>query len=427
MALTLFVCIVLLMVLGVPVAFALAISSAVAIFVGGKYPQLVVFKEMFTGIDSFPLMAVPFFIFAAELMSGGALTHVLLRFAAQFVGHLRGGLGYANVGSSMLFSGISGSALADAAGPGAMMVKMMQKAGYDRPYAAALSANAAIMGPIIPPSISMIIYALQDENVSVGGLFIAGFIPGLLIAAALCVVNWYVSKKRDYRSTDARPSGREMLVNTIKALPALGLVVLIIVGIRFGIFTPTEASVVAVVYAFVCGKWVYRTLRWDAIPALTSRSALLTASVLLVMAASQPFAWILTVEGIPQYLSELIISWELSPIMFLIAVNVLLLLFGIFMEPLPGIVILVPILAPIANALGIDPIQFAMVVVVNLTLGMITPPVGGLLFVTCVATKTTLSELNKELPLFLLAQFVVLMLLTFIPALSTWLPHALGF
>lgn len=427
MALTLFVCIVLLMVLGVPVAFALAISSAVAIFVGGKYPQLVVFKEMFTGIDSFPLMAVPFFIFAAELMSGGALTHVLLRFAAQFVGHLRGGLGYANVGSSMLFSGISGSALADAAGPGAMMVKMMQKAGYDRPYAAALSANAAIMGPIIPPSISMIIYALQDENVSVGGLFIAGFIPGLLIAAALCVVNWYVSKKRDYRSTDARPSGREMLVNTIKALPALGLVVLIIVGIRFGIFTPTEASVVAVVYAFVCGKWVYRTLRWDAIPALTSRSALLTASVLLVMAASQPFAWILTVEGIPQYLSELIISWELSPIMFLIAVNVLLLLFGIFMEPLPGIMILVPILAPIANALGIDPIQFAMVVVVNLTLGMITPPVGGLLFVTCVATKTTLSELNRELPLFLLAQFVVLMLLTFIPALSTWLPHTLGF
>ena len=427
MALTLFVCIVLLMVLGVPVAFALAIASAVAIFVGGKYPQLVVFKEMFTGIDSFPLMAVPFFIFAAELMSGGALTHVLLRFAAQFVGHLRGGLGYANVGSSVLFAGISGSALADAAGPGAMMTKMMQKAGYDRPYAAALSANAAIIGPIIPPSISMIIYALQDENVSVGGLFIAGFVPGLLIAAALCTVNWWVSKKRDYRSTEARPSGREMLINTIKALPALGLVALIIVGIRFGIFTPTEASVVAVVYAFVCGKWVYRTLHWNMLPAITSRSALLTASVLLVMAASQPFAWILTVEGIPQYLSELIISWELSPIMFLLAVNVLLLLFGIFMEPLPGIMILVPILAPIANALGIDPIQFAMVVVVNLTLGMITPPVGGLLFVTCVATKTTLSELNKELPIFLVAQFVVLMLLTFVPVLSTWLPHTLGF
>ena len=427
MTLTLIVALVLLMALGFPVAFALAMASAIAVFAGGKYPQLVVFKEMFTGIDSFPLMAVPFFIFAAELMSGGALTQVLLRFAAQFVGHLRGGLGYANVGSSMLFSGISGSALADAAGPGAMMVKMMQKAGYDRPYAAALSANAAIMGPIIPPSISMIIYALQDENVSVGGLFIAGFVPGLLIAAALCVVNWYISKQRNYRSTEARPSGREMLINTIKALPALGLVVLFIFGIRFGVFTPTEASVVAVVYAFVCGKWVYRTLQWSAIPAITSRSALLTASVLLVMAASQPFAWILTVEGVPQYLSELIIGWELSPIMFLLAVNLLLLIFGIFMEPLPGIMILVPILAPIANALGIDPIQFAMVVVVNLTLGMITPPVGGLLFVTCVATKTTLSELNKELPIFLLAQCVVLMLLTFVPALSVWLPHTLGF
>ena len=427
MALTLFICIVLLMALGFPVAFALAISSAIAVFVGGKYPQLVVFKEMFTGIDSFPLMAVPFFIFAAELMSGGALTHVLLRFASQFVGHLRGGLGYANVGSSVLFAGISGSALADAAGPGAMMTKMMQKAGYDRAYAAALTANSAIIGPIIPPSISMIIYALQDENVSIGGLFIAGFVPGLLIAAGLCAANWWVSKKRNYRSTEPRPSGREMLMNTLKAIPALLLVVLIIVGIRFGIFTPTEASVVAVVYAFLCGKFLYRTLRWNMLPGITARSALLTASVLLVMAASQPFAWILTVEGIPQYLSELIISWELTPVMFLIAVNVLLLIFGIFMEPLPGIMILVPILAPIANALGIDPIHFAMVVVVNLTLGMITPPVGGLLFVTCVATKTTLSELTKELPIFLVAQFIVLMLLTFVPALSTWLPHAMGF
>jgi tripartite ATP-independent transporter DctM subunit len=427
MTLTLIVGLVLLMVLGFPVAFALAIASAIAVFVGGKYPQLVVFKEMFTGIDSFPLMAVPFFIFAAELMSGGALTQVLLRFAAQFVGHLRGGLGYANVGSSVLFAGISGSALADAAGPGAMMTKMMTKAGYDRSYAAALTANSAIIGPIIPPSISMIIYSLQDENVSVGALFIAGFVPGLLIAAALCAVNWWVSRQRGYRSTEARPSGKDMLLNTIKAIPVLLLVALIIIGIRFGVFTPTEASVVAVVYAFICGKWIYRTLHWSAIPAITSRSALLTASVLLVMAASQPFAWILTVEGVPQYLSELIISWELSPIMFLLAVNVLLLIFGIFMEPLPGIMILVPILAPIANALGIDPIQFAMVVVVNLTLGMITPPVGGLLFVTCVATKTSLSELNRELPIFLVAQLIVLLLLTFVPALSVWLPHSLGF
>ena len=427
MALTLFMAIVVLLALGFPVAFALAISAALAVFVGGRYPQLVVFKEMFTGIDSFPLMAVPFFILAAELMSGGALTAVLLRFAAQFVGHLRGGLGYANVLSLTLFSGISGSALADAAGPGSMMVKMMDKAGYSRPYAAALTASTAIVGPIIPPSVSMIIYALQDESVSVGGLFIAGFLPGLLIAAAMAAVNWYVCRQRDYRSREPRPSGREMLVTSIKAIPALMLIVLIIVGIRFGIFTPTEASVVAVFYALVCGKWIYRTREWKALPSIAARSAMLTSSVLLVMATSAAFAWVLTVEGIPQYLSELIVSWQLSPVMFLIAVNVLLLVFGIFMEPLPGVMILVPILAPIANALGIDPIHFAMVVIVNLTLGMITPPVGGLLFVTAVSTRVSITALTREMPLFLLAHFVVLVMLTFIPAISTWLPHVLGF
>ena len=427
MAVTLFVSILVLMTLGFPVAFALAISAALAVFVGGRYPQLVVFKEMFTGIDSFPLMAVPFFIFAAELMSGGALTKVLLRFAAQFVGHLRGGLGYANVLSSVLFAGVSGSALADAAGPGAMMTKMMEKAGYDRPYAAALTANSAIIGPIIPPSISMIIYTLQDESVSVGGLFMAGVIPGVVIAAAMAAVNWWVCKKRNYRSTEARPSTREIIINSLKAIPALMLVVLIIVGIRFGIFTPTEASVVAVFYAFACGKWVYRTLHWSAVPAIAARSALLTASVLFVMAASAAFAWVLTVEGIPQYLSELIISWHLTPVMFLLAVNILLLAFGIFMEPLPGIMILVPILAPISAALGIDPLHFAMIVIVNLTMGMVTPPVGGLLFVTAVATRTPIAALTRELPIFIVAQLIVLAILTFVPSLSTALPHALGF
>ena len=308
-----------------------------------------------------------------------------------------------------------------------MMVKMMDKAGYSRPYAAALTASTAIVGPIIPPSVSMIIYALQDENVSVGGLFMAGFIPGILIALAMAAVNWWVCKQRNYRSTEPRPSAREMWSTSFKAIPALMLIVLIVVGIRFGIFTPTEASVVAVFYALVCGKWVYRTLKWSALPGILARSAMLTASVLLVMATSAAFAWVLTVEGIPQYLSELIVSWELSPVMFLIAVNILLLVFGIFMEPLPGVMILVPILAPIAFSLGIDPTHFAMVVIVNLTLGMITPPVGGLLFVTAVSTRVSITDLTREMPLFLLAHFVVLCLLTFVPALSTWLPHTLGF
>lgn len=412
---------------GVPVAFALGLSTVTALVISDAYPMLALLKETFTGVDSFPLMAVPFFILAAELMSGGSLTEVLLKFAGQFVGHKRGGLGYTNVVSLTFFSGISGSALADAAGPGSMLIRMMDKAGYGRPYAAALTASTAIVGPIIPPSIIMIIYALADDNVSVGALFIAGLIPGLLIAAAMCLVNYYVSKKRNYKGEGQLPTGAEILSTTWKALPAILLPVLILGGMRAGWFTPTEASVVAVFYALICGKFVYRTLEWKAVPDILSRSALLTASVLLIIGTSASFAWILTIEGMPQTVAAWITSMNLNAWTFLIVINVFLLIFGIFIEPLPGVMVLVPILAPVAAKLGIDPIHFAMVVIFNLTLGMITPPVGGLLFVTSNVSKVPLSELTRELKPFLWAHGVVLMLLTFVPALSNWLPHVMGF
>jgi len=387
----------------------------------------VLLKETFTGIDSFPLMAVPFFILAAELMSGGSLTEVLLRFAGQFVGHRRGGLGYTNVVSLTFFSGISGSALADAAGPGSMLIRMMDKAGYDRSYAAALTASTAIVGPIIPPSIIMIIYALQDETVSVGTLFAAGILPGILIAVAMCLVNYHVSKKRNYKGDGQTPPLREILVTTWKAIPAILLPVVILGGMRAGWFTPTEASVVAVFYALVCGKFVYRTLEWKALPDILSRSALLSASVLIIIGLSASFAWVLTIEGIPQQMAEWLIGMNLSPWMFLIIVNIFLLLFGIFIEPLPGVMVLAPILAPVAVKLGVDPVHFAMIVIFNLTLGMITPPVGGLLFVTCNVSKVPMTALVKELVPFLWAHGAVLLILTFVPALSTWLPHTLGF
>ena len=422
----LFIATIVLLAVGVPVGFSLAMAAALAVLTGSDYPMVVVFKEMFTGIDSFPLMAVPFFILAAEIMSGGALTVVLLRFAAQFVGHLRGGLGYANILSLTIFSGISGSALADAAGPGAMMIRMMDKAGYGRAYPAALTASTAIVGPIIPPSIIMIIYCLQDETVSVLSLFLAGIVPGILISLAMAAVNWHVCRKRGYRSGDARPPLREILTNTWKAIPALLLLALVLGGIRAGIFTPTEASVAAVFYALFCGKWVYRTLRWSALPGILARSALLTASVLLIVAASAAFAWVLTIEGTPQMLADMIVHWDLGPIGFLMAVNVLLLLFGIFMEPLPGVMILVPILAPIAHALGIDPVHFGIIVIYNLTLGMITPPVGSLLFVVCSSAKVTLTDLTRELYPFLVAHLVILVALTLLPSLSVGLPHLLG-
>lgn len=413
--------------IGVPVAFALGLSTVTALVLSDAYPMLVLLKETFTGIDSFPLMAVPFFILAAELMSGGSLTEVLLKFAGQFVGHKRGGLGYTNVVSLTFFSGISGSALADAAGPGSMMIRMMDKAGYDKAYAAALTASTAIVGPIIPPSIIMIIYALADDNVSVGALFVAGILPGILIAVAMCVVNFWVSKKRNYKGDGQLPSAAEMLSTTWKALPAILLPVLILGGMRAGWFTPTEASVVAVFYALICGKYVYRTLEWKAVPDILSRSALLTASVLLIIGTSASFAWILTIEGMPQMVANWISGMNLSVWGFLIVINIFLLIFGIFIEPLPGVMVLVPILAPVAAKLGVDPIHFAMVVIFNLTLGMITPPVGGLLFVTSNVSKVPLAALTRELKPFLWAHGVVLVLLTFVPALSNWLPHVMGF
>lgn len=416
-----------LLAIGMPVAFALAIAAWIAVTLGSSYPSIVIVKEMFSGLDSFPLMAVPFFILAAELMSGGAMTTILLRFASQFVGHLRGGLGYANVLSSTMFAGISGSALADAAGPGAMMVRMMEKGGYDKPYAGALTASAAVIGPIIPPSIIMILYAMQVEEVSVGALFMAGILPGLLIMLMLCAANWYICRKRGYRSTEPRPGAREMLRTTLYALPALFLIVIIIGGIRTGIFTPTEASVVAVFYALLCGMFVYRSLKLRHLPDIIYRAALVSIAVLIILAAARAFAWVLIIQSVPQTLAAVIVSWELSPIVFLLAINVLLLAFGLFMDPLPGVMVLVPILAPIAHSLGIDPVHFAIVVIVNLTLGLITPPVGSLLFVVSSAVKLRVTELVSEMPPFFIAHVIVLLILTFVPAVSTWLPHISGF
>ena len=281
------------------------LATAATLILAESYPLMVLLKETFTGIDSFPLMAVPFFILAAELMSGGSLTEVLLRFAGQFVGHRRGGLGYTNMVSLTFFSGISGSALADAAGPGSMLIRMMDKAGYDRSYAAALTASTAIVGPIIPPSIIMIIYALQDENVSVGRLFVAGIIPGLLIAVAMCVVNFHVSKQRNYRGDgEHAAAARSAAAPPGRRFPRILLPVVILGGMRAGWFTPTEASVVAVFYALVCGKFVYRTLEWKALPDILARSALLSASVLIIIGLSASFAWVLTIEGVPQTLAE---------------------------------------------------------------------------------------------------------------------------
>ncbi|HVE50139.1 MAG TPA: TRAP transporter large permease [Casimicrobiaceae bacterium] len=415
------------LVLGVPIAFAMVIAGLVAVLVKGSFDPLVAVQNMFAGIDSFPLLAIPFFILAAELMSGGALTEVLLRFASLLVGHVRGGLGHTSVLTLTFFSGISGSALADAAGPGAMLIRMMKKAGYAPEYAAALVASTAIVGPIIPPSIIMIVYALTETSVSIMGLFLAGVVPGLMITGSLLVVNHWISVRRNYRVNEGRATMREIAIGFVKALPALVLPVIILGGIHFGVFTPTEASAAAVFYALLVGRYLYGTLRFDMLPAILFRTALLTASILMIIAASEIFSWVLTVGQIPQQVAQWMADFKLGPVALLLSINVFLLLAGIFIEPLPGVMIFVPILAPLALAAGIDPLQFAIVVIVNLTIGMITPPVGALLFVTSIVSGVSMNRMTRDLMPMLITQIGVLLLLTLVPQFSTWLPRMFGY
>jgi tripartite ATP-independent transporter DctM subunit len=415
-----------LMALGVPIAFAMLIGGFVALLMMPDIPSLVVVQNMFGAIDSFPLMAIPFFILAAEIMSGGAMTDVLLNFAARLVGNRRGGLGHANVLTSVIFSGISGSALADAAGPGAILIRMMKKAGYSEAYAAALTASSAIVGPVIPPSIIMIVYAMTETSVTISGLFMAGIIPGLLIAGSLAVVNQIICMRRNYRSTLPQ-DGTSVFGLFIKAVPALMLPVIILGGIHSGVFTPTEASAAAVLYALIVGHFVYRTLRVSMLPGMIFRTALMTASILLIVATSAVFAWVLTISQIPQEVAAWIAGFSLSPLELLVAINILLLLVGIFIEPLPGIMITVPILSPIVATAGIEPLQMAIICIVNLTVGMVTPPVGSLLFVTSSVSGVKMGPMVREaMPMFG-ALMVVLALLTIFPGLSTWLPSLMGY
>jgi tripartite ATP-independent transporter DctM subunit len=273
----------------------------------------------------------------------------------------------------------------------------------------------------------MIVYALTENSVSIMGLFLGGVVPGFMITGALLVVNHWVSVRRNYRVSETRATLREILISFVRALPALVLPVIILGGIHFGVFTPTEASVVAVFYALVVGRFLYGTLQFDMLPAILFRTAMLTASILMIIATSEVFGWIVTIGQIPQAVAQWIAGFQLSPFALLLIINVFLLLAGIFIEPLPGVMILVPILAPLALAAGIDPLQFAIVVIVNLTLGMITPPVGALLFITSIASGVPMGKMTRELAPMLGAELVVLFLLTLVPGFSTWLPAVFGY
>lgn len=413
--------------IGLPIAFVMGGAGLVALLVGGNLSLLSVPQRFFDGINSFPLMAVPFFILAADLMTASGITTALLRFSQSIVGHIRGGMGHVNVVTSMLFAGISGSALADAAGPGAIEMRMMEKSGYDKYYAAALSAATATIGPIIPPSIIMVIYALTDSRVTVAGLFLAGVIPGALLGVALMAANHWISVRRGYGTAADRQTWGERAKALVHALPILAMPAIIIGGILSGLFTPTEASAVAVFYALLVGLFVTRTLNARIIAKVLLQSGLVTSAALLIVSMASLFAWLLTLLQIPQTVAGGIASLTSDPLAILLIVAAFVLVCGLFIDTLPAVIILVPVLSPLSQQFGIDPLHFAMTVVLNLTVGMITPPVGAVLFVMTSVARLRFDRLSKAVLPLLAAELLVLLLVILFPALSTTVPAWFGY
>ncbi|WP_070399353.1 TRAP transporter large permease [Hydrogenophaga sp. PML113] len=413
--------------IGVPIALAMGGAGLLALAIDGNLSLLSVPQRFFDGINSFPLMAVPFFILAADLMTASGITTALLRFAGAMVGHVRGGMGHVNVVTSVMFAGISGSALADAAGPGAIETRMMAKSGYDKAYSAALSAATSVIGPIIPPSIVMVIYALTDSRVTVAGLFLAGVVPGLLMGLALMAMNHYLSVKRGYGTVGTAPGWGVRLRALWRATPVLLMPAIIIAGILTGLFTPTEASAVAVFYALFIGLFVTRTLNARLICRVLLQSGLVTSAALIIVSMASLFAWLLTLLQIPQAIGAAIGGMTTDPVAIMLIVMVFVLICGLFIDTLPAVIILVPVLAPLSDQFGIHPLHFAMAIVLNLTIGLATPPVGGVLFVMSSVARLRLEELTRAILPLLAALLVVLLAVVLIPSLSTFVPGLFGY
>jgi len=409
-----------LLIIGVPVAIALAGSSLLYVLVSGEVPDFVVIHRMVNGVDSFPLLAIPFFILAGNLMNSAGITNRIFAFATACIGWLRGGLGHVNIIASVLFAGMSGAAVADAGGLGTIEIKAMRDAGYDDDFAVAVTAASSTIGPIIPPSLPMVVYGVM-ASASVGQLFTAGFIPGLLMAIALMLlVAWY-AKKRNY-PRDKSFSIR-LLGTTFKhAFLSLLTPVIIVGGILTGAFTPTEAAISACVYALILGVVVYRTLTWKRLIHVSMDTIETSAIILLIVAAASIFAWILTSNRVTEQFAGLLMTMTDSPFLILLMLNVVLFIVGCFMETVAAITILVPVLLPIAVGVGVDPVHFGVIMVLNLMIGLLTPPVGMVLYVLSRVSGISFERCSAATFPFLLPLIAVLALITFVPAFSMWLP-----
>jgi tripartite ATP-independent transporter DctM subunit len=412
--------------LGIPVAFCLALTSLIVLLFVGDVPLHLIPQRMFTGMDSFPLMAVPFFILAGDLMNSAGITKSIVRFATALVGSIRGGLAHVNIVASMFFAGISGSAVADTAAMGSILIPAMKKDGYDATFSAAVTASSSVIGPIIPPSIPVVIYALVG-SVSVGGLFLAGMMPGILIGLGLMAVSYFLARRHNYGTQKPLASFQELVAATKGAIIPLIMPIIILGGILSGVFTPTEAAAVAVAYAIVVGLAVMRTLKLKELPEIFFRSMTTTSTILMVMACANIFAWILGTQQIPQAIAGAISGWTSNPYIFLLLINIILLLVGCFLEGIASIIIMVPILLPLATHAGIDPLHFGIVVIMNLMIGLITPPLGLCLFVVCSVARVDLVKLIKATVPFLLVEIAALMTVTYFPEIALFIPHMFGY
>jgi tripartite ATP-independent transporter DctM subunit len=411
----------LLILLGTPIAFCLGISALATVLYMGL-PPIVVFQQLNSGMNNFAMMAIPFFIFAGDLMIRGGIAGRLIRFAAGLVGHLRGGLGQVNVVASTLFGGISGSAVADASAIGGLMIPQMAARGYDRDYAVNVTVNAAIIALMIPPSHNMIIYSIAaGGNVSVADLFTAGIVPGLLLAAALMITAYVVARRRGYPA-EPFPGFRRLGWFLLASLPGLLLIGIIFGGVRSGIFTATESSCIAVLWAFLVAVLVYRELDWPGFVEATLGAVRTTAMVLLVIGTAASFAWLMAILQVQQSVVVGIGAISQDPIIVLLLINAALLFLGTFMDMAPMIIICTPVLLPVVKAFGVDPVHFGVVLILNAGIGLNTPPVGSVLFVGCAVGKITIREAMRTIWPFFGASVLVLLLVTFVPALSLWLP-----
>jgi C4-dicarboxylate transporter DctM subunit len=407
---------------GVPIPFVIGGTAVVWLLAGGGVPLTIVPQRMFSATDALSLVAIPCFILAGAIMNSGSMSERLIGLAQAIVGRFRGGLAYVNVLSNVYFAGVTGSAAAEASAIGSIMIPAMERAGYSRPFAAALTAAASLIGPIIPPSIPLLIYGVLS-GVSIAALFLAGLLPGLLLAAAYGVLVW-VMLRGGGRGAEGSP-GRGVARALWEALPALAMPLIIVGGMLGGVFTATEASVVAVLYALLIDGVVYRELSLRGVWKALRETVAATGVVMFVLAMTEALGWLFASHQIPQRLAANVLSWSKDRVIVLLLVNLLLLLVGIPIETAPALVLTVPVLLPLVSALGVDPVHFGVVVVLNLVLGLITPPVGASLFVVSAISGLPLEKLSRAILPFIYAGLVVLGLVTYIPWLSLALPRLL--